>query len=93
MAGFHGGRATEAEARRIVGACYGFPRRQVALTSMADAMASSGAASPAPDVEVRTVPRQTLFYLEYEERWRNSPRRTGRWRCAWRSRSLNPEAR
>ena len=59
--------ATEAEARRIVGACYGSRGKQVAPTGMADAVASSGAASPAPDVEVRTVPRQTLFYLEYEE--------------------------
>lgn len=33
------------------------------------------------------------FTWNTKNRWRNSPRRPGRWRCAWRSRSPNPEAR
>ena len=63
--------ATKAEARRIVSVCYGSRDKRVSATSMAQAVEpdadDAAAANATATVAVRTVPRQTLFYTEYDK--------------------------
>jgi tetratricopeptide (TPR) repeat protein len=61
--------ATKAEGRRVVGVCYGSRGKQVSAAAMADTSGQDGAAeaAQAETVAVRTVPRQALFYIEYDK--------------------------
>lgn len=64
--------ATDSEARRIVSVCYGSRDRQSSATAMAmtDGDSPAGETSAGQDagaVQIRTVPRQSLFYQEYDK--------------------------
>lgn len=61
--------ATKAETRRIVSVCHGSRDKRVSAASMAQAGEpdATDAAAATATVAVRTVPRQTLFYTEYEK--------------------------
>jgi len=61
---------SDRETRRIVGVCYGSRDKRVSATAMADAVGQeegAAAAQQAETVAVRNVPRQTLFYIEYDK--------------------------
>jgi len=60
---------TDRETRRIVGVCYGSRDKRVSAADIADAAGqdSAVAAEQAETVAVRTVPRQNLFYIEYDK--------------------------
>ncbi len=60
---------TNREVRRIVGVCYGSRDQRVSAAAMADAAGQDSAVTTeqAESVATRTVPRQTLFYIEYDK--------------------------
>ncbi len=64
--------ATEAEARRIVGVCYGSRDKRASPTLLAAGAGPEAVTEAAPGaggdgVAVRTLPAQILFYLEYDQ--------------------------
>ena len=60
--------ATDAEARRIIGVCYGSrDRRQDTAASMVDASSANPPDAQASAFAIRTVPAMRLFYVQYDK--------------------------